>query len=49
MITAVPPADGCSGKADWQRAALVSLALRFNLVGHQHLALLAAPGQPVPD
>lgn len=39
----VKPTDGSCGKADWQRAALVSLALRFNLVGHQHLALLADP------
>jgi hypothetical protein len=38
----VKPAEGSAGKADWQRAALVSLALRFNLVGHQHLALLDA-------
>lgn len=37
----VKPADGSGGRADWQRAALVSLALRFNLVGHQHHALLA--------
>ncbi len=28
------------GKADWQRAALVSLALRFDLVRDEHLALL---------
>lgn len=41
----VKPADGSGAKADWQRAALVSLALRFNLVNRQHLALLAAPGQ----
>jgi hypothetical protein len=40
----VKPAEGSGGKADWQRAALVSLALRFNLVGYQHLALLAARG-----
>jgi hypothetical protein len=31
-----------SGKADWQRAALVSLALRFNLVRPEHLTLLPA-------
>jgi hypothetical protein len=31
-----------SGKADWQRAALVSLALRFNLVRPEHLTLLSA-------
>jgi len=43
----VKPAEGSGRKADWQRAALVSLALRFNLVGHQHLALLAAPRQRV--
>lgn len=41
----VKQAEGSGGKADWQRAALVSLALRFNLVGHQHLALLTAPRQ----
>jgi len=45
----VKPADGSGGKADWQRAALVSLALRFNLVGHQHRALLATPRQRVPS
>ena len=28
------------GKADWQRAALVTLALQFDLVRHEHLALL---------
>lgn len=44
----VKPSEGGSGKADWQRAALVSLALRFNLVGHQHLALLATPGPRPP-
>jgi hypothetical protein len=44
----VKPSEGGPGKADWQRAALVSLALRFNLVGHQHLALLAAPRQRQP-
>ena len=31
-----------SGKADWQRAALVSLALRFNLVRPEHVTLLSA-------
>jgi hypothetical protein len=31
------------GKADWQRHALVSLALRFNLVTSEHLALLPVP------
>jgi hypothetical protein len=40
----VKPAAECGGKADWQRSALVSLALRFNLVSHQHLALLATAG-----
>jgi|SRR5689334_526870 len=44
----VKPADGLGGKADWQRAALVSLALRFNLVGHHHRALLAAPARRAP-
>jgi hypothetical protein len=32
--------DAGSPKANWQRAALVSLALRFNLVREDHLALL---------
>jgi len=35
---AVIPGGGT--KADWQRAALVSLALRFNLVREEHLGLL---------
>lgn len=35
--------DPGGGKADWQRAALVSLAMRFNLVRHEHLALLDGP------
>lgn len=29
-----------SGKADWQRVALVNTALRFDVVTHAHLALL---------
>lgn len=33
------------GKADWQREALVALALRFNLVRHEHLSLLGEPGR----
>ncbi|MEV0161429.1 winged helix-turn-helix domain-containing protein [Nonomuraea fuscirosea] len=33
------------GKADWQRHALVSLALRFDLVTSDHLALLPVPGR----
>ncbi|NUT41164.1 MAG: serine/threonine protein kinase [Thermoactinospora sp.] len=33
--------DGRQGKADWQRAALVSLALRFDLVRLEHLESLA--------
>ncbi len=33
-------------KADWQRAALVTLALQFDLVRHEHLALLP-PQRPV--
>ncbi|MGP3961291.1 winged helix-turn-helix domain-containing protein [Nonomuraea sp. 3N208] len=37
------PQDG-EGKADWQRHALVSLALKFNLVTSDHLALLPMPG-----
>jgi hypothetical protein len=42
------------GKADWQRAALVSLALKFNLVREEHLELLppvggSAPYGPGPD
>jgi hypothetical protein len=36
----VKPEGGADGKADWQRAALVSLALRFNLVRHEDLVLL---------
>ena len=36
---------GSGGKADWQRAALVSLAVRFNLVRHEHLALLDGPAR----
>jgi hypothetical protein len=36
-------------KADWQRAALVSFALRFDLVRYEHLALLpAVSGSPAP-
>jgi hypothetical protein len=33
-------ADDEQGKADWQRAALVALALQFDLVREEHLALL---------
>ena len=33
-------AEGGEEKADWQRAALVSTALRFNLVREEHLGLL---------
>ncbi|MFI9846269.1 winged helix-turn-helix domain-containing protein [Nonomuraea sp. NPDC051941] len=36
--------QGGEGKADWQRHALVSLALRFDLVTSEHLALLPVPG-----
>nr|WP_062338080.1 hypothetical protein [Herbidospora sakaeratensis] len=32
--------DGKAGKADWQRASLVSIALRFDLVREEHLKLL---------
>ncbi|WP_344937411.1 hypothetical protein [Sphaerisporangium flaviroseum] len=32
--------QGGEGRADWQRAALVSQALRFDLVREEHLALL---------
>ncbi|MEU9831946.1 FHA domain-containing protein [Streptosporangium sp. NPDC048047] len=35
-----PSEGGAPAKADWQRAALVSLALRFDLVREEHLALL---------
>ncbi|OUC95073.1 serine/threonine protein kinase [Streptosporangium minutum] len=35
----VKPSSG-SRKADWQRTALVSVALRFDLVREEHLALL---------
>jgi hypothetical protein len=31
------------GKADWQRHALVSPALKFDLVTRDHLALLPVP------
>jgi hypothetical protein len=31
---------GTGGRADWQRSALVALALRFDLVRAEHLALL---------
>jgi len=42
------PAEPESGKADWQRSALVSLALQFDLVREEHLAMLPAlvPGRP---
>ncbi|KAB2344128.1 serine/threonine protein kinase [Actinomadura rudentiformis] len=33
-------------KADWRREALVSLALRFDLVREEHLALLPPPAAP---
>ncbi len=36
----VPAGEDGTGKADWQRAALVALALQFDLVRHEHLALL---------
>lgn len=36
-------------KADWQREALVSLALRFDLVRNEHLALLPTTGRAKPD
>ncbi|WP_199536758.1 winged helix-turn-helix domain-containing protein [Spongiactinospora gelatinilytica] len=36
---------GGEGKADWQRHALVSLAMRFDLVTSAHLALLPVPGR----
>ncbi|PRY30604.1 FHA domain-containing protein [Pseudosporangium ferrugineum] len=35
-----PAAENQDGKADWQRAALVTVALQFDLVRHEHLALL---------
>ncbi|WP_322769580.1 hypothetical protein [Frankia sp. Cr1] len=35
-----PSADVPGARADWQRAALVSLALRFDLVRVEHIALL---------
>jgi hypothetical protein len=34
------PAGAENAKADWQRSALVSLALQFDLVREEHLALL---------
>ncbi|WP_433242298.1 winged helix-turn-helix domain-containing protein [Streptosporangium sp. CA-135522] len=36
------------GKSDWQRAALVSLALRHDLVTAGHLRLLETHGRPSP-
>ncbi len=33
------PDDSDTTKADWQRSALVSLALQFDLVREEHLAL----------
>lgn len=45
--TAPPPAvPGAAGKADWRREALVSLALRFDLVRAEHLGLLPPPRGP---
>jgi hypothetical protein len=41
-----PPGEGQAARADWQRAALVSLALRFNLVREEHLALLPSRRSP---
>ncbi|MFI6318065.1 winged helix-turn-helix domain-containing protein [Nonomuraea sp. NPDC050556] len=38
------PGGDAADKADWQRAALVSVALRFDLVREEHLRLLDAPG-----
>jgi hypothetical protein len=35
-----PAVEQQAGKADWQRAALVSVALQFDLVREEHLALL---------
>ncbi|MFF5210698.1 winged helix-turn-helix domain-containing protein [Streptosporangium sp. NPDC000396] len=35
------------GKSDWQRAAIVSLALRHDLVTARHLELLGAPVRPL--
>jgi hypothetical protein len=35
------PGSAAGAKADWQRSALVSLALRFDLVREEHRALLA--------
>ncbi|MBN1171751.1 MAG: serine/threonine protein kinase [Micromonosporaceae bacterium] len=41
------PHDGDKVKADWQRSALVSLALQFDLVRAEHLDLLPPPpGRP---
>ncbi len=39
-------ADPEPGKADWQRTALVSVALQFDLVREEHLALLPAAPSP---
>ena len=34
---------GAEGKADWQRAALIAVALQFDLVREEHLTLLPTP------
>ncbi|MEV6602030.1 FHA domain-containing protein [Actinoplanes sp. NPDC051346] len=39
----VSGAGGTAPKADWQRAALISLALQFDLVREEHLSLLPRP------
>ena len=41
-VTAAEKQEGEPAKADWQRAAIVTLALQFDLVRHEHLALLPA-------
>jgi hypothetical protein len=41
-VSAAEKQEGEPAKADWQRAALVTLALQFDLVRHEHLALLPA-------
>lgn len=45
-----PQGDG-DAKADWQRAALVATALRFNLVRDEHLAMLPSrrPATSMPS
>ncbi|WUH89719.1 serine/threonine protein kinase [Streptomyces sp. NBC_00433] len=42
------PGGRAGAKADWQRAALVATAVRFNLVREEHLPLLSSPSAGAP-